>query len=152
MLHGIFLVRFGHRTPPSRSKITFGSAIELGKQARFRPGWSFGEAQHPDSLRQQFFNRVQFDTALFSGSGVRILEFSQGIKDDLGDKEPCILLIVGRDGVPRRVMGACGMKAFLVGFHVVLPVFPLVNVGGAELPVLFRLIDALKESLSLLFV
>ena len=32
------------------------------------------------------------------------------------------------------------------------PIFPLVNVRGAELPVLVRLIDARKESLSLLFV
>jgi hypothetical protein len=44
------------------------------------------------------------------------------------------------------------MKAFLVGAHVAFPVFPLVNVGGAELPILFRLIDTLKESLSLLFI
>jgi hypothetical protein len=33
-----------------------------------------------------------------------------------------------------------------------LPVFPLVNVRGAELPVLVRLIDTLKESLPLFFV
>ena len=32
------------------------------------------------------------------------------------------------------------------------PVFPLVNVRGAELPVLVRLFNALKESLSLLIV
>ena len=44
------------------------------------------------------------------------------------------------------------MKAILVGLHVVFPVFPLVNVGGAELPVLVRLIDAREESLSLLLV
>jgi hypothetical protein len=44
------------------------------------------------------------------------------------------------------------MKAILVGLHVVFPVFPLVNVRGAELPVLVRLIDARKESLSLLLV
>ena len=40
----------------------------------------------------------------------------------------------------------------LVSLHVVLPVLSLVNVRCAELPVLFRLIDALKESLSLLIV
>src|ERR1035438_148232 len=49
-------------------------------------------------------------------------------------------------------MSACCMKAILVSLHVVFPVLPLVNVCGAELPVLFRLIDALKESLSLLIV
>src|ERR1019366_4034720 len=46
----------------------------------------------------------------------------------------------------------CRMKAILVGLHIVLPVFPLVNVGGAEFPVLIWLIDALKESPSLLIV
>jgi len=44
------------------------------------------------------------------------------------------------------------MNAILVGLHVLLPVFPFVNVGGAELPVLVRLIDALKKSLSLFVV
>jgi hypothetical protein len=44
------------------------------------------------------------------------------------------------------------MNAFLVGLHVVLPIFAFVNVGGAELPVLIRLINTLKESLSLFFV
>ena len=44
------------------------------------------------------------------------------------------------------------MKAILIDLQVTFPVFPLVNVGGTELPVLFRLIDALKESLSLLFI
>src|ERR1019366_8489896 len=44
------------------------------------------------------------------------------------------------------------MQAIFVGAHVALPVFPLVNVGGAELPVLVRLIDARKETLSLLLV
>ena len=42
------------------------------------------------------------------------------------------------------------MKAILVSLHVVLPVLSLVNVRCAELPVLFRLIDTLKKSLSLL--
>src|ERR1035438_764205 len=50
------------------------------------------------------------------------------------------------------MMSACGMKAILIDLQVTFPVFPLVNVGGTELPVLFRLIDALKESLSLLFI
>ncbi len=47
---------------------------------------------------------------------------------------------------------ACGAKAILIGLHVLLPVFPLVDVGGAELPILVWLIDALKESLALFVV
>ena len=43
--------------------------------------------------------------------------------------------IVGGYDVPRRMTRACRLKTILVCLHVVLPVFPLVNVGGAELPV-----------------
>ena len=84
--------------------------------------------------------------------GYAILSPSKRIKDNLGDDQPCILLIVGGDDVPRRMVSACRMEAIFVGAHVALPIFPLVNVGGAELPVLVWLIDARKESLSLLLV
>src|ERR1700684_4648729 len=47
-------------------------------------------------------------------------------------------------------MGACGMKALLISLHILLPVFPFVNVREAEFPVLVRLVDALEETLSLL--
>jgi len=60
--------------------------------------------------------------------------------------------IIGGDDIPRRVICASGVEAILVGFHVVFPIFPLVDVRGAELPVLVRLFHALKESLSLFIV
>ncbi len=74
------------------------------------------------------------------------------IQDNLGNSQAGVFLIVGGNDVPGRVMGACRLQASLVSLHVVLPVFPLVNVRGAELPVLVRLINALEESLSLLFL
>jgi hypothetical protein len=46
-------------------------------------------------------------------------------------------------------MGACRVQAILISLHVMLPVFPLVNVREAEFPVLVRLINALEKSLSL---
>jgi len=70
----------------------------------------------------------------------------------LGDDQPRIFLVVRRDDVPRRMMSASRMQTLFVGAHVMLPVFPLVNVGGAELPVLVRLIDARQKPLSLLLV
>jgi len=94
---------------------------------------------------QKCLNRAQFGAAFLSGSGVSILR-SPAHQRHLRDNQPCILLIVGGDDVPGRVMSACGMKALFLGRHVLFPVFSLVNVGGTELPVLFRLIDALKES------
>jgi hypothetical protein len=37
------------------------------------------------SFRQQLLDRAQFEAALFGGFGVRHLEFSELIQDDLGD-------------------------------------------------------------------
>ena len=48
--------------------------------------------------------------------------------------------------VAGRMMGAGGVKAILVCFHVVLREFPLVNIRDAEFPVFVRLIDAGEES------
>ncbi len=48
--------------------------------------------------------------------------------------------------------GACRTEAFLIRLHVVLPEFSLLDVRKAEFPVLFRLVDACEEALSLLFV
>jgi len=36
--------------------------------------------------------------------------------------------------------------------HVMLPVFPLVNVREAEFPVLVRMVNAIEEALSLFFL
>src|SRR3984885_11524948 len=46
-------------------------------------------------------------------------------------------------------MSAGGVQALLISAYVVLPVFPLMNVRETELPILIRLIDARKKSLSL---
>ena len=68
----------------------------------------------------------------------------------MGNDQPGILLIVGWYYIPRRVMGAGGVQAGLISLHVVPPIFPLVNVREAELPVLVRLINTLEEALPLL--
>ena len=47
-------------------------------------------------------------------------------------------------------MGACRLQAFLISLRVMFPVFPFVNVGEAEFPVLLRLIDPIEEALTLL--
>jgi hypothetical protein len=47
---------------------------------------------------------------------------------------------------------ACRVQASLISRHVILPVFPLVNVSEAKFPVLVGLINALEESLSLFFL
>jgi hypothetical protein len=40
--------------------------------------------------------------------------------------------------IPRRMMRACGVNAIVIGLHAVFPVFPLVNLGGAEPESLLR--------------
>ena len=83
------------------------------------------------------------------GLGIRHLKFIERIQDNLGNNQPGILLIIGGNNIPGSVMGAGRVQASLISLHVILPVFPLVNIREAEFPVFVRLINALEESLSL---
>ena len=102
-------------------------------------------------MHKLLFDRLQFVAPLYCGFGIGHPESPQRIMDDLGDDQPRVLFIVGGYHIPRRMISARCMKAVFVGLHLILPVFPLVDVRGAELPVLFGLVDAREESLSLLF-
>jgi len=95
-------------------------------------------------------DRFQFSLAFCGHYRVGHLEITERIQDNLGNNQPGILFVVGGDDVPRRVMGAGGAQASLISLRVLLPVFPLVDVRDAELPVLARLIDALEEAFALL--
>ena len=55
-------------------------------------------------------------------------------------------------GTTYLVPGARRTEALLIGFHVLLPEFPLLDVSEGEFPVLFRLVDALQKTLSLLLL
>ena len=102
-------------------------------------------------LFSEFFaDGFQFPPAFRGGFGIGHLKFVKRIQDNLGNDQPGILLIIGGNDVPGRVMGAGRGQASLISSHVMLPVLPLVNVRDAEFPVLVRLINALEESLSLL--
>ena len=69
---------------------------------------------------------------------------------DVRNDEPRILFFVCGNDIPWRMAGAGGAEAILIRLHVVRPEFPFFDVGGVELPVLFRLFDALQKALSLL--
>src|ERR1035441_5569443 len=103
-------------------------------------------------LREQLADRLQFPPTFRGGLGICHLKFFERIKDNPGNNQPGILLIIGGNDVPRRVMGACRVQASLISLHVLHPVFPLMNICEAEFPVLVRFIDALEESLSLFFL
>src|ERR1035441_10024926 len=77
------------------------------------------------------------------------------------DKATCVgppdMIAVGSStvftmGMAQARLGACRVQAGLISVHIMLPVFPLVNVRETEFPVLVRLIDAREESLSLFFL
>ncbi|MGB7758804.1 MAG: HAD-IC family P-type ATPase [Bryobacteraceae bacterium] len=97
-------------------------------------------------------DRFQFLRAFRGGCGIRHFQFAERIQNNLGNSQASAVLIVGGNDVPWRVMGARRLQASLVSLHVMLPIFPLVNVRGAEFPVLVGLINALEESLPLLFL
>ena len=98
---------------------------------------------------ESFADRFQLPPTFRGSLGIGHFKFIERIKDNLGDNQPGIVLVVSRNDVPGRVMGACRVQASLINLHVMLPVFSLVNVREAEFPVLVRLINALEKSLSL---
>src|ERR1017187_3208948 len=100
------------------------------------------------NLRIEFNSRRRFAVVL----GYAILSSLSASRTIWENNQPGILLIVGGNDVPGRVMGACRVQASLISLHVMLPVFPLVDVREAEFPILVRLINATEESLSLLFL
>ena len=85
-------------------------------------------------------------------SGKVILSLFERVEDNLGYDQSSILLVVGGNDIPGRITGACRTEAFLIGLHVLLPEFPLLDVRKAEFPILFRLVDACQETLSLFFL
>ena len=84
--------------------------------------------------------------------GYAILSSLNRIKDNLGNNQTGILLIIGRDDIPRVFFCTCCVQAILISLHVLRPVFSFVNVREAKFPVFVGLFDALKESLALFFL
>lgn len=89
-----------------------------------------------------FADRLQFPSAFRGGLGICHLKVFERIKNNSGDDQPGVLLVIGWNDLPGCVMGACRLQAILVSLRVMLPVFPLVNVHQAEFPVFVRLVDA----------
>src|SRR5664279_1705539 len=98
---------------------------------------------------EAFSDRFQFSSALCRGLGIGHLQVLERGKDNLGNNQSGILLVIGRDDIPGRVLGAGRVQASLKRLHILLPVLPLMNVREAELPVLLRIINPLAESLAL---
>src|SRR6202790_4434825 len=104
------------------------------------------------SFRQLSAQRQQFAAACGARFGISQFERLHGVEHDAGHDEAGAPLFVGRNPVPRGVLRAGRAQGFLVGLHIVLPEFALLDVREAEFPVLFRPIDAVDEPLALLFL
>jgi len=59
-------------------------------------------------------------------------------------------LVIGGNDIPRGVPGAGRSQTLLIRPHVLLPESPLLDVRRGEFPILFSLIDAMKEPFPLL--
>jgi hypothetical protein len=70
--------------------------------------------QFQTSRRQQLADRFQFLPTFRSRFGICHLQFIEGIQHNLGNNQAGVLLIVGGNDVPGRVMGACRVQAGLV--------------------------------------
>src|SRR5262249_35178169 len=78
------------------------------------------------------------------------LELLHRFYDCGGNDEPGEPLVVSGHHEPRGVLRCRSLYRFLERVHVVVPEAALTDVGGGELPVLVRLIEALHEALLLL--
>jgi len=55
--------------------------------------------------------------------GIGHFKIFEGIKDNLGNDKPGVLLVVGGNDVPRRVMGACRAQASLIRLDIMRQYF-----------------------------
>src|ERR1700683_3225458 len=102
-------------------------------------------------LRQQLADGFQLCPALRGGFGICHLEAGELIKNNLRNDQAGILFVVGGNHVPGSLTCACRLQTSLIGFFVMRPVFPFVNVREAEFPVFLRVVDAREEPFALLF-
>src|SRR5258708_11572357 len=94
--------------------------------------------------------RLQFAAAAGAGFGIAQSQRLDGIEHDARNDEAGVQLVVGGHDVPRRVGGARGAQAFFIRLHVLLPILPLRDIRGRELPILFGRFDPLEKALALL--
>jgi hypothetical protein len=98
---------------------------------------------------EMFADGFQFPQAFRGGFGICHFKFIERVKDNLRNDDPGILLVIGANDVPGRVMGARRGQAGPISLHIMPPEFSLVNIRKTEFPVFVRLVDAFEESPSL---
>src|SRR4051794_2088999 len=87
---------------------------------------------------------------VFGRLGIPRVHRLERLDDDAADRPVAEPLAVGRNDVPRRVLGRRACDRLLVGAHVLVPALALGEVAAAKLPALLRVFEALAQALGLL--
>src|SRR5665213_296743 len=143
--------RWPFRSSPSNGSAAFSSFLTITCRHSGDGLVSCADA-FKISLCEPLADRQQFATVFCARFRVRHFELFERIEDNSGYYQPSILLIVGGDDIPGRVMGTCRTEAFLIRLHVMLPKFPLRDIRKTEFPILVRLVNARQKTLSLFFL
>ena len=110
-------------------------------------GWGHGprrrQARH--SANSSFLARASASRPSGASCGAGRSISSMAVDDDAAHQGPQGVLVVRRHHVPWRPGAGGSRESFLVGGHVVVPVTALGQVGGRELPVLRRVVQAVEE-------
>ena len=102
-------------------------------------------AGNPFYFASRFADGLQFLAVRLAGFGITHLQRLQRVEDDLRNDEPGVFLVVGGNDIPRRMSGAGRAEAGFIGLHVIFPEFPFRDVGLAEFPVFFRVVNAFEK-------
>src|ERR1035438_9984688 len=69
----------------------------------------------------------------------------EGLDDDLGDREVAKPFLVRRDYEPGNCRRATPTQYRLIGLHVIVPMFALLEIRGTDLPVPGRILETLLD-------
>ena len=95
------------------------------------------------------YSTLSLDSA-GSGFGITELHVLQDLEQQGRHQQVAVGFRIGRNHVPRRVIGVGGDDGALVGLLVLVPLLALDQVVRIELPLLVRIVEALLQALALL--
>src|SRR5277367_5305752 len=113
----------------SNDSIKNATAISHGSNCLLEDGTDAAGAVSGIAARQQFANRFQFPPPFGRRLGICQLEAAESVQHNLRNNQPGVLLVVGGNNVPGRVVSVGRAQASLIGFSVLIPVLSFLNIG-----------------------
>jgi hypothetical protein len=113
--------------------------------------WLAAPRSRPSSTRQVRSERPQFAFPFRAGLWIAHVEPFERVEHDPRDDRTGVLLVVGRQELPGRLVDAGRAQTFFVGPRVVMPEFPLLQIRVAEFAILLGVVGALQKPLLSLF-